>query len=187
MFLYLALIDCEEDRDKFELIYKKYNKIMFYIAKGVLQNDHNAEDAVSLSFIKIIKHLDKINEINCNKTKGLIVIIVKNTSIDLYRKIKKENENVHNIEEKYELCENIEIEVENSVQEAILKLPQKYRDVFFLKYCHQLEYDEIGRVLDIKESTIRSLISRGKKKLEYILKDMKVIWYGETRRSRWNR
>ncbi|MGL5347726.1 MAG: RNA polymerase sigma factor [Peptostreptococcaceae bacterium] len=175
MFLYLALIDCEEDRDKFELIYKEYKKTMFYVAKGILQNDHNAEDAVSLSFIKIIKHLDKINEVNCHKTKGLIVIIVKNTSIDLYRKIKKEREHIHSIEEKDELFENIEFEVENSVQEAILKLPSKYRDIFFLRYCHQLEYDEISKFLDIKESTIRSLVSRGKKKLEFILRDMKVI------------
>lgn len=175
MFLYLALIDCEEDRDKFELIYKKYKKIMFYIAKDILQNNHNAEDAVSLSFLKIIKHLDKINEINCNKTKSFIVIIVKNTSIDLYRKIKKEKEHIDSIEEKYELFENIEFEVENSVQEAILKLPSKYRDILFLRYCHQLEYDEISKVIDIKQSTIRSLVSRGKKKLEFILTDMKVI------------
>lgn len=175
MFLYLTMIDCEEDRDKFELIYKQYKKTMFYIAYSILKDNHHAEDAVSLSFIKILKHLDKIDKVDCNKTKGFIVIIVKNTSIDLYRKIKRQNENIDIIEKEHNLFENIEIGIENRVQLAILKLPEKYKRVFFLRYCHHLEYYEISRTLGIKEATIRSIISRGKKKLEFILKDMKVV------------
>ncbi len=175
MFLYLTMISCEEDRDKFELIYEQYKKTMFYIAYGILKDNHHAEDAVSLSFIKILKYLDKIDEVNCNKTKSFIVIIVKNTSIDLYRKIKKQNENVYTLENEYNLTENNDIEVENSVQLAILRLTEKYKKVFFLRYCHHLEYDEISRILGIKETTIRSIISRGKEKLKFILKDMKVL------------
>ena len=46
MLFLMMLIDSEEDRSKFELIYKSYRNLMFYIAKIILGSDADAEDAV---------------------------------------------------------------------------------------------------------------------------------------------
>ena len=63
---------------------------MYYTANNILKDSHLAEDAVHNAFLRIINNLEKIEDINSHKTKGLIVIIVKNVSIDIYiEKIKK--------------------------------------------------------------------------------------------------
>ncbi|OJT86126.1 RNA polymerase subunit sigma-24, partial [Clostridioides difficile] len=52
MLIYLAIIDSKEERIKFEEIYIKYKKLMFYVANQILKDDVLAEDAVHSSFLK---------------------------------------------------------------------------------------------------------------------------------------
>ena len=63
---------------------------MKHIAFEVLKDDALAEDAVQDAFVKIIKHLDDLGEIKCHKTKSFIVIIVRNSAIDILRKEKRQ-------------------------------------------------------------------------------------------------
>jgi RNA polymerase sigma-70 factor (ECF subfamily) len=92
MLFLMMLIDSEEDRSKFEIIYETYHRLMFFLARQILPDDRDAEDAVQESFIKIIKNLDKISDPKCPKTKHFIVIIVKRTAIDIKKKKKREPE-----------------------------------------------------------------------------------------------
>lgn len=174
MLIYLSLIDTEGDKYKFEEIYNSYKKTMFYVANDILRDNVQAEDVVHTSFIKIINNLDKIDEVHCNKTKGFIVTITRNTAIDIYRKNKREKEKIEKIIESQELSENAEVDIMDDIQVAILKLPHKYKAVFSLKYYQCLNDDEISEILNIKESSVRSRISRGKEKLRKILEEMKV-------------
>ncbi|EGT4060805.1 sigma-70 family RNA polymerase sigma factor, partial [Clostridioides difficile] len=57
MLIYLSIIDSEEEKDKFEKIYEKYKKLMFYIANQILQDEQLSEDAVHNAFLKIIDNL----------------------------------------------------------------------------------------------------------------------------------
>ena len=98
MFLYLSLIETEEDKIKFEAIFNNYKKTMYYIANSILKDEHYSHDAVQNSFLKIIKHIDKIEDVKCNKTKGFIVTIVRNSSIDIYRKLQMEKNKVQKLE-----------------------------------------------------------------------------------------
>ncbi|HFL3113362.1 TPA: RNA polymerase sigma factor, partial [Clostridioides difficile] len=99
MLIYLAMLELEEDKVKFEKIYEKYRQIMFYVANKILKDDHLAEDAVHNAFIRIIKNIDKIDEVDSPRTKAFIVIIVERIAIDFYRKRKREK--VSDIEEEY--------------------------------------------------------------------------------------
>lgn len=71
-------------RTKLEEIYAKYRKVMFYTAKSILNDDFSAEDAVHKAFEKLFNYLDKIEDISSHKTKGFLVIVVRNIAIDLY-------------------------------------------------------------------------------------------------------
>ena len=63
----------------------------------------------------------------------------------------------------------------NDIEIAIMKLPEIYKEVFLLKYSHELENYEIAKLLDIKESTVRVRLARGKEKLEFILNKMEGV------------
>lgn len=178
MLLYLSLLDTEEDKIKFEEIFDNYKKTMYYVANSILKDEHYSHDAVQNSFLKIIKHIDKIEEVKCNKTKGFIVTIVKNSSIDIYRKLQKEKSKVQKLEREVQGIENEVYDTDilpNKVEVSILKLPERYKQVFFLKYSHGLQDDKIAEVLDISPSTVRTRIKRGKEKLKTILDEMEKV------------
>ena len=79
--LYLLMIDSTDDKNKLELIYNQYKNLMLNRAYDILKDRGLAEDAVHNAFIRILKNLDKISEINCPKTKSFVVVIVENVSI----------------------------------------------------------------------------------------------------------
>ena len=69
----------------------------------------------------------------------------------------------------------VEIEGLNNIEIAIMKLTEIYKEVFLLKYSHELENNEIAKLLNIKESTVRVRLARGKEKLEFILNKMEGV------------
>ena len=74
-----------------ERLYREYRTPMFRIALAILRDEGLAEDAVQQSFLKIFQNFEKIDRTDCNKTRSFIVILVKNTAIDLYRRRGREN------------------------------------------------------------------------------------------------
>ena len=180
MLIYLSLLDSEEEISKFELIYSTYKKQMYYTANNMLKDSHLAEDAVHNAFLRIINNLEKIEDINSHKTKGLIVIIVKNVSIDIYRKNKKERDNTIFIDDLDDINGYDEINKNEigDLEIAISKLPENYKQVFLLKFSHELTDNEISEILDIKPDNVRKRISRGREKLKNILKKMEVYSIG---------
>lgn len=170
MLIYLSMIETEENKSKFEQIYKKYKQTMFFVANRVLRDEYLSEDVVHQAFIRIIDNLDKIDKIDCHKTKGFIVIIVENIAIDFYRKRKREN-NISFDEVEFYIrdIKNESNLIINDVEEAILKLPINYSTVLRLKYSQGYTNKEISKILKISEENVRQRISRGKKKLSQIL------------------
>lgn len=53
-------------------------------------------------------------------------------------------------------------EEQGEVLEAVLSLPRKYKDVIYLHYYEGYSAVEIGKILNKKENTIYSLLSRGR-------------------------
>lgn len=177
MFIYLMMLDTEEEKSKFEKIYFKYRQLMFKVANDILSDEYLAEDTVHKSFIKIMKHLDKINDIECPKTKGFIVIVVKHIAIDLYRKRKREE--VVQIDEEM-LIEyrgmTVEQEVIDKIETpltvAILLLPHHYSEIILLKYSHNYTDKQIAKLLGVSEDNVKKRLQRAKRKLKEVLKEV---------------
>ena len=51
---------------------------------------------------------------------------------------------------------------QHATLEAVLALPEKYKDVIYLHYYEGYNAREIGRILKKKENTVYSLLSRGR-------------------------
>ncbi|MBS5316116.1 MAG: sigma-70 family RNA polymerase sigma factor [Clostridiales bacterium] len=177
MFIYLMMLDTEEEKSKFEKVYFKYRQLMFQIANGILKDEYLAEDVVHKSFIKIMKHLDKIKEIECPKTKGFIVIIVKHAAIDLYRKRKRENtiqidEEVLIEHRGTTVDQEVIDKIENPLTAAILSLSYHYSEIILLKYNHNYADKQIAELLGLSEDNVKKRLQRAKKKLKEIMKEV---------------
>lgn len=69
LFFYLSALDTQEERTKFEDIYKKYGKLMKYVAYNILRDDSLAEDAVHNAFLKLMKYLIELMMLIVTKLK----------------------------------------------------------------------------------------------------------------------
>lgn len=66
----------------------------------------------------------------------------------------------------------VSLELSNTIQQKILKLPDKYRTVIVLKYIDELSLIEIGEILNIPVGTVKTRIHRGREALRKQLRDL---------------
>ena len=66
--VYLSMIDDQDDKDKFEEIYNKFNKYMLHEANKLLNNPYDAEDVVHDTFVDIAKNIKLLRTESDNET-----------------------------------------------------------------------------------------------------------------------
>ena len=171
MFLYLAMIDSDADKSKFEILYSEYKNLMYYTANRILCNSSDTEDVVHQAFLKVIEILDTISSPRCHKTRALLVTITEHKAIDLYRE--KQRRNVLPLAEEYIGAAEIErLAARDTLAAAIASLPPRYRSVLLLRYDCGYSNAEIANILDTTEPNVRKLIQRAKEKLSAALSEM---------------
>ncbi len=172
MFIYLSMIETEEDKSKFERLYLTYRQQMFFTANRILKDQYLAEDAVHLAFIRLIDNLEKINEEDCHKTKGFIVIVVEHIAIDLYNKRRKEDLiSLDDNEFSAMQHKKDDTHSDEGIEALIADLPVNYSTVLRLKFSHGYNNFEISKILEISEENVRQRILRGKKHLSKLLSE----------------
>ena len=171
MMIYLQMLETSEEKVRFEELVHTYKNLMFYVANQILNNDHDAEDAVQQAFFAILKNFEKISEIKCPKTRLFVVTIVERKAIDLYRS--KQKKVIVPFEEEF-----INVPAASAVESAADKtdlaramamLPARYRELLFLKFDSGYSEREIAVMCSMTEANVRKTIQRARKKLETIL------------------
>ena len=158
--LYLALIDEPSGKEKFVQIYNAYKSLMFRVAMSVLHNPALAEEAVQESFLKIAKKISYFSEPVCSKSASLIVIIVRNTSIDCLRKEKPGTALPY--DEAIDISQDIQMPDITDIlpggigtlTDIINSMDKIYGDVLKLKYIYGYSNSEIGELLGITAKNV---------------------------------
>ena len=173
---YLSLIDEPDDKEKFAEIFRSYGNMMFSKAMSVLHNTALAEEAVQESFLKIAKNISKISEPNCSKTAAFIVIIVRNTALDMLK-----SEHINDTEPLNEAIPDISSDTlsriisndgYNALLNAVNGLDSIYSDVLILKLVYGYDTASISKLMNIPVKTADSRIYRGKKLLMTKLEEL---------------
>jgi RNA polymerase sigma factor (sigma-70 family) len=165
---------CKQNDRKAQLqLYNQYCDGMFVIAKRFVKDTLEAEDIVQESFIKAFA---KLHQYKAEVTFGAwLKRIVINKSIDLLKSRKQqmlELDEVHlkvvdtNYEDEWLVDDAITLD---EVQDAISKLPDKYKYVVMMFLIEGYDHQEIAQVLNITEVASRTQLSRGKTKLKELL------------------
>lgn len=166
----------EEQRDKFEMLYQSYKRLMLYKAYQTLGDTMLAEDAVSEAFIRIYKNMEKIEDPNSGSAAAFVSTVVKNVALTMLQREKSKGSRA------FELLENDREEAGPSLENKVLgdisrgeilrlvdSLNEELRSVFLLKYAHDLSHKEIGKMLCITENNVTVRLHRAKKKIAAIL------------------
>lgn len=174
MLMLLQMIDHQEEKRKFVIIYEKYRYLMLKVAKDVLNDQYLAEDAVHEAFVKVANNIDKIGAVGDRATKRYLIVITKNVAIDIYRKRHQQMEKeifMEKLEEREDVS-YMETDIDNQVLDILKNLPEKYRDIFLLKYSNDFENREIAQILGLTEGNVRQRIARGKVLIQEALEQL---------------
>lgn len=167
---------CHANNRKAQMeLYNRYCDGMFIVTKRFLKDPFEAEDAMQEAFIKAFT---KLHQYKGDVTFGAwLKKIVINKCIDKLKAKKMElvalNEHVLNTAEEddnWEIEEGIEVA---QVKDAIENLPEKYKYPLMLYLIEGYDHEEIADILKISQVASRTMVHRGKKKLQEELKLLK--------------
>ena len=168
------------DMRAFELLVKQYERLVFYVIRRLLKDQHAAEDICQDVFIKVHKSLVRFSF--QSKLSTWIARIAYLTSVNHLRKYNREKaadypDDIENYHFTVETPEQLltKKDTANYVEQLILQLPEKYRTVLTLYHLNEFSGAEIEEITGMPEGTIKSYLFRARKllkeKLEVYLKN----------------
>jgi len=153
-------------------LYQRYCDAMYNVCYRILGSEPEAEDALQESFIDVFRRLDSFR--GESSLGAWIKRIVINHCLN---ELKRRKVNLAPLEDQY--SETISDKVENDydieydvkrVKDAIMKLPDGYRQVLTLYLIEGYDHGEIANILGIQETGSKSQYSRARVRLRELLK-----------------
>lgn len=170
------------DQGAFAELVDLYKDKIFHLGYRMLSNRHEAEDIVQETFLRVYKNWERYDE--KQKFSTWIYRIATNLCIDQLRKRKpnyyldaemndQEGMDGYTLipgDDRTPETEYLVSETQQMIHHAIEGLPVKYKSVIILRYLQELSLQEIGEVLDMPVTTVKTRVHRGReflrKKLE---------------------
>ncbi len=144
-----------------------YGNSILRMAYSYLHNMDDAEDILQETLLRCIQTNPTFE--NSVHEKAWLLRIAANLSKDRLRSEKlREHADID------ELDETLAAEQRNDlafVWDAVKQLPPRYREAVHLFYCEDCTVAQISKILNRKESSVRSDLHRGREKLKEILKE----------------
>ena len=172
----------------YEVVIRRYNQLMFRIAKGIFVDDDEAMDIVQEAHITAYQKLDSFKG-----PKGFmswIATITRNIALMRLRKSSRlsyqEEEEVFNFIELDIAAEPIYDTIANQQTKATLEqlinaLPINYRAIFILRAIEKMAINDIAQILSLEYDVVKVRFHRAKKMLKVeigqILTEQKLSLY----------
>lgn len=170
----LKLIQNPSTKEKgFRLLIETYQRRVYGIARKMVLVHEDADDITQNTFIKAFRNIHKFQH-NSSLFTWLYRIAV-NESLTFLESKKKRF--FFPVEDHLEVLENYldqsaalsADEITLKLQKALLKIPEKQRLVFNLKYYEDLSYEEISKITDTSVGALKASYHHAVKKIESIL------------------
>lgn len=150
--------------DELDVIHK-YSDMVYRMAYSMLKHRQDAEDIHQEVFLKYLKKNPSFESAEHEKAWFLRVTVnlCKNNWKTAWR------QKVVGLTEE-DLAAAAE-EEQDELVEVVKRLPKKYRAVIHLFYYEELSVGEISGILGVKQSTVRTQLTRARERLKELLKE----------------
>ncbi len=170
----------EGDTASFELIMRRYNQRLYRIARGVLRNEADAEDAVQDAYIQAYQNLERFR--GKGALSAWLAKITVNEALGRLRRSRpaKEGISLDDLQETEEanfMASTISNlpnpeqsaargELRRLLESVIDSLPEVYRLAFILCGVEEMSVAEAADCLEIEPATVKTRYHRAKKILQ---------------------
>lgn len=163
----------------FNKLFEKYKRFVFIVLNQFINDEDESKDLVNIVFLKVYNKLSTFKEYD--SFGGWLRIISNRTAIDYLRKTSNMNQQLDEDSMRlmqYNSTPSLENELVNHIScERIFKeienLPKDARMVFKLFYKNDLTVDQIANRLKMPKGTVKSHLSRSRKRIKNKLKTTK--------------
>lgn len=152
--------------EQFNSSYLSLAPTLYKVAFYILESEEEARDAVQDAFVKLWNDRNTLGDVN--SPKAYAIRLVKNLCIDRIRRQRLEfpEELPERVSPEGQDDEIDQKERLNMVMEAIKSLPDRQREILWLRTVENLSYDEISERLGMTPLTLRVLLSRARSKIK---------------------
>jgi len=172
----IANLKQESTRDlAFQTLVNKYQERLYWHVRKIVVNHEDADDILQNTFIKVWKNIGNFREESSLFT--WLYRIATNESLTFLNSNKRRHFMPMNEVSEY-LMNNLTSdpyfegdEIQLKLQEAIIRLPEKQRLVFNMKYFDEMKYEEMSKVLDTSVGALKASFHHAVKKVEGYLKN----------------
>ena len=158
----------------FNLIVRKYQERLYWHIRKMLISHEDTDDVLQNTFIKAFEGLDRFREDASLFT--WLYRIATNESLSFLKKKRGTllplGQNLKSLEKTIESDVYFSgDEIQKKLQKAIIRLPEKQRLVFNMKYFDELKYEEISEILKTSVGALKASYHHALKKLEQYLRE----------------
>lgn len=157
-----------------ETLVAEYSLMAFRIAYSILRNHHDAEDAVQESFLRVLRHRERLHEIRNAKT--WLARIAWAAALDRRssRARVSGNEDAAEPDVMMQFSDRgpgaeeqlAGKQMQKLLEQMIAALPENLRHPLELSTVHELNSTEIAEILKIPEGSVRTRLMRARQRLK---------------------
>ncbi len=171
----IALV-IQGNRRAYEVIVLRYQKLVFNVIYQIVKQKESAADLTQDTFVKAFQALNTFRQ--GAALRPWILRIASNTALNHIRSAKPYQSLEQLLEDlpgqepasDDDVAKNIEQKMnEEKLMEILETLQPQHRHLFLLRYQHDLSYEDIGTVLELPVTTIKSLLFRVRSKVRLLM------------------
>ncbi len=156
------------DRDLFEILMRRHNQRLYRVARSILRDDHEAEDALQEAYVKCFSHLEQF--LGEARFSTWLTKIVVNEAL----RRRKRRQRFTTIENDVGAMKSTRMgpegrafhaELRRLLEKAVDELSDDFRTVFVLRDIEGLSTSETARCLSIPAETVRSRLHRARRQM----------------------
>ena len=168
LMIYASVIDDAADLRKFERIYYLYRDQMFFVANKILNDEHEAEDAVQNALLGIARNIRSLPDDDKRLVRAYTLTAAKNAALNLLpEKLRRDMQldiDEMDIADDEDVFERVAASEDREIiSRAIEKLPDIYGDVLLLHCVCGLKIENTALMLGRKKATVKKQLTRARK------------------------
>lgn len=153
--------------EAFSQLVERYQEPLIHFLRRLLRSEEEALDCVQEAFLAAYRNLWRYSEEYTFR--AWLYAIARNKATDILRRQKRELPMLidEGLEDHRAGPEEVWLAKEEAESVVMLLdcLPEPYRQALYLRYRQELTYEEIGTVLKVPVSRVKTYLHRGKEKL----------------------
>ncbi len=164
------------DSSAFRTIMQTYNRRLYRLARSILRDDAEAEDAVQESYVRAFTHLQNfrgesslgtwLSRIAINEALGRLRtrrVTVDITTVETQGNGRRDHSVSSHLEIRRSGTHNAQRQLLQLVEKATDNLPEVYRTVFITRVIEGMRFEETAEILNLRPETVKTRLHRARR------------------------